>query len=192
MDERLYRLLKVAAVVLTLAWAGWTVYDSFVADAEPGDGAYLAANKRFEDGDYKGALTEYEAALRENPEHLHALRGKARSLLQLERYPEALEAFNAAIARAPEFGGSYANRGILFDRMGEYEKALADYEHALRLDASVAEGPGWLTRFFRLQPEKPPTVADRAGYLRRELAKPEGERVLRVPALDRQQRPYEM
>ena len=53
------------------------------------------------------------------------------------------------------------------------------------------EGPHWLTRFLRNQPEAPPTIADRARYLRAELAKPEAERVLRMPEIDAQQRPYQ-
>jgi hypothetical protein len=37
---------------------------------------------------------------------------------------------------------------------------------------------------LRNQPEAPPTIADRAAYLRAELAKPESERLLRMPELD--------
>ena len=74
--------------------------------------------------------------------------------------------------------------------MGEYQKAIADYEKAVQLDRSVADGPHWLTRFLRLQAEKPSTVADRAGYLREQLAKPESERVLHVPEIDSAQRSY--
>ena len=44
----------------------------------------------------------------------------------------------------------------------------------------------------RLQPEKPPTIADRAQYLKQELAKPETERVLKMPEQDQQQRPYKL
>ena len=86
---------------------------------------------------------------------------------------------------------TYANRGILLDTMGRHEEALADYTTALEIDREAAKGPHWLTRFLRNQPEAPPTIADRAAYLRAELAKPEGERLLRVPELDAQQRPYE-
>jgi hypothetical protein len=75
--------------------------------------------------------------------------------------------------------------------MGRHEEALANYTKALRLDPEIASGPHWLTRFLRNQREAPPTVADRARYLRAELAKPQDERVLRVPEIDAQQRPYE-
>lgn len=191
MDERRYRSLLVIAVVMTVAWVGWTMYDGFFVRVAPGDEAYLAANKAFDDGNYGRALDNYAAALAQDAQHLHALRGKARTLMQLERYPEALIAFNQAIALAPEFAGTYANRGILYDRMGQYHKAIGDYEYALALDPSIADGPGWLTRFLRLQPQKPPTVAQRAKYLREQLAKPASERVLHIPEVDAAQRPYQ-
>ena len=190
MDERLYRFLMVVAIALTVAWIGWSIYDSFFRQVGPGDSDYLAGETYFADRRYEEALQEYDAALADAPDHVHAWRGKARSLLQLGRHQEALSAFEEAIARDPEFAGSYANRGILYDRMGDHEKALADYERALVMDSSVAEGPGWMTRFLRLQPEKPPTVADRARYLREQLAKPESERLLHVPEADEAQRPY--
>jgi len=190
MDERLYRFLMGVAIALTVAWVGWTVYDSFFADVGPGDKAYLAGETYFADGRYQEALAEYDAALVDAPDHVYAWRGKARALLQLGRYRQALSAFEEAIARDPEFSGSYANRGILYDRMGEHEKALADYERALAMDSSIAEGPGWMTRFLRLQPDKPPTIADRARYLREQLAMPESERLLQMPEADEAQRPY--
>ena len=83
MDERLYSLLMKIAIVLTLTWVGWTIYDSFFVHVAPGDQAYLAGNNLFEDGDYERALQTYQQALHENPEHIDALRGKARSLLRL-------------------------------------------------------------------------------------------------------------
>ncbi|WP_455201441.1 tetratricopeptide repeat protein, partial [Kaarinaea lacus] len=172
MDDSLYKFLKYTAITLTIAWVGWSAYDSFIKDIQPGDDAYLTANKFFEDGQYEQALDEYSLALQDVPDHIHALRGKARTLVQLNRYDEALQVFNIAIAHEPNFAGSYANRGILYDRMGQYQKALEDYERALSLDPELADGPHWLTRFLRLQPDKPPTIADRAQYLKQELAKP--------------------
>ncbi len=191
MNDRLYKVLRNIALALAVAWLGWEAYDSFFSLA-PGDRDYFAGNRLFEDGAYERALDSYRDGLAEAPDHIHALRGVARSLMMLGRDEEALAVFNEAIARAPEVGATYANRGILYDRMGRHRKAMADYETALRLDPELAEGPNWLTRFLRNQPERPPTIADRLAYLREQFALPEDERVLQVPEMDERQRPYKM
>ena len=190
MDDRLTQVLKVVAIATVIAFVGWAVYEKFVVGNEPGDHAYHNADKLFEDGSYERAAATYREALAEAPDHLPALRGLARSLHKAGAQDEALAVYDQAIAQAPEFAGSYANRGILLDSMGRHEEALADYTRALQLDPAIAEGPNWLTRFLRKQADPPPTVADRAAYLRAELAKPERERVLLVPEIDAQQRPY--
>ena len=118
MHDTLYRSLMGLAITLTIAWIGWTVYDSVIVEETPGNSSYLAGNNYFEDGFYQDALGEYEAALDANPDHIHAKRGQARSLMQLGRNLEALEVFSEAIRLEPEFGATYANRGILHDRMG--------------------------------------------------------------------------
>jgi tetratricopeptide (TPR) repeat protein len=191
MDDRLARVLKAVAVVMAIAFVAWAVYDKVFVSVGPGDMAYHDADKLFEDGHYERAAARYRAALEEAPGHIHALRGLAQSLHKMAAHDEALLIYDEAIAHAPEFGAAYANRGILLDTVGRHEEALGDYMRALELDPELADGPHWLTRFLRSQPEVPPTIADRAAYLRAELAKPETERVLRVPELDSQQRPYQ-
>jgi len=189
-DDRLYRLLKYTAIAVFVLVIGVLVYGQ-MQETVPGDHSYAAGNRSFEDGNFTKALAEYDAALEQNPRGAHIVRAKARTLMQLGRNDEALEWFERAITMQPYFGGAYANRGILYDRMGKYELAVADYEKALQLDESVAEGPGWLTRFLRNQPDKPPTVRDRLAYLKAELKKPPAERVLRVPEIDGTQRSYQ-
>ncbi len=190
MDDRLYKFLKYTALILVLAFIGWSFYDGLIAERRPGDQSYQAGNRFFEDGDYRQALGEYDAALQEHPDAAYIIRAKARSLMQLGRNEEALQWFEKAINLEPYFGGVYANRGILHDRMGNYEAAVADYEKSLQLDESVAEGPHWLTRFLRNQPDAPPTVKDRLIYLKAELAKPPEQRKLRDPDVDARQRSY--
>ena len=191
MTDRVTRILKIIAIVLGIAFVGSAVYGKFFAGRAPGDMAYHAANTLFEDGYYERAAAGYQDALDENPDHIHALRGLARSLHMAGRHDDALLVYDEAIAAAPDFGATYANRGILLDTIGRHEAALADYVRALELDPELADGPNWLTRFLRNQAEAPPTIGDRARYLRAELAKPEGERLLRVPELDARQRPYQ-
>lgn len=176
--------------MLAAAWVGWSLYDSFVIGRNAGDNAYHEANNLFEDGYYERALDKYQDALREAPNHIHARRGRARTLLQLERFSEALQEFDVVIAMEPDFAAAYANRAILHDRMGHYPQAIEDYERALALDPELDRGPHWLTRFLRLQVDKPPTIGDRARYLREQLALPARERLLRVPEIDETQRSY--
>lgn len=190
MDERLYRALKWLAILLVTFWIAWSIYDGFFRSRTATDLALDAAHKAYADGNHAAARDGYRELLEDDPGKLDARRGLARSLMELGEYRAALVQFNRAIDAAPEFGATWANRGILHDRMGRYREALRDYRKALSLDPELAEGPGWLTRFLRNQADPPPTIADRADYLEEQLAKPPGERLLRVPERDAQQRSY--
>ena len=80
MHDRLTRVLKVVAIAVAVAFVGWAVCEKFVVGSAPGDFAYHDANKLFEDGYHERTAAGYREALAEAPDHLHALRGLARSL----------------------------------------------------------------------------------------------------------------
>lgn len=191
MAGKLDQTWKRVAVALALASVAWFLYDGLIGQRDPALDAHSAADRAFEDGDYERALSLYRERIAVDAENAYALRGEALSLMQLGSNDQALTVFAVAIDADPDFGGVYANRGILNDRMGNYEQAAADYRHALALDPELADGPHWMTRFLRNQPDKPPTIADRLGYIEAELAKPAEERVLNVPESDEEQRPYQ-
>lgn len=182
---------KRIAIGLGLASVIWFLYDGMLSPRDPALDAQSAADRAFEDGDYARALSLYRDRTAVDAGNPFALRGVALSLMQLGQNEAALAAFATAIDVDPEFGGAYANRGILHDRMGHHEQAAADYRRALELDPELADGPHWMTRFLRNQAEKPPTIADRLAYLEAELAKPPEERVLSVPKTDAEQRQYQ-
>lgn len=56
--------------------------------------------------------------------------------LQTEKYTEALDYLNKGIAEKPNSAQYYALRGIIYDNQKEAEKAQADYEKAIQLDAN--------------------------------------------------------
>ena len=190
MDERRYNLLKYIAISMAVGLAVWIFYDKFILSTEPGELAYQSGVNYFADGHYEEALQAYQQALQEHPDYGPALRGRAETLIMLHRERDAIEVYDELIDLQPQNAGHYANRGIARDRLGQYEEALRDYQSALRLDPEVGEGPGWLTRFLRNQPEKLPGIAARATYLQAQLALPPSERLLRVPELDESQRPH--
>jgi tetratricopeptide (TPR) repeat protein len=133
------------------------------------------------------------------PGHRGALMGRAIALMQLQRFDEAETALTNLINRLGSVLGSddatgigvlaaaHANRGILHDRAGRHEKALADYRIALRIDREAVAGPGVVDKILRNTP-RPATVKNRAAYLQRQLALPVDQRLLRVPEIDDRQR----
>ena len=179
-----------AIVLVCLVIFGYFYFQFTVRENVPGENRYRLANHYLEDGKYDEALKIFNEVLSNDPDYKEAHLGKALTLLQMENYEGATESFNNAIELDGNFAAAYANRGILYDRTGRFENALTDYRKALELNPDLAEGPGWLWRFLRNIPDKPPTIVDRADYLEAELGKQEDERLLSVPEIDKQQRMY--
>ncbi len=190
-DERIYRILKYTAIAMGVSWILWTLYEFAVVKAlDPAQSSYSRAVRDFKDGRYDVSLKFYEETLQIDPEHEGAWRGKADSLSFLGNHRGALEIYSSLIRKHPDSGIYYANRGIIYDRIGSYRNAISDYENAYALNQKLDKGPGWLTRFLRNQADKPPTIVERANYLKYQLGLPADERVLRVPQEDAKQRPY--
>jgi len=179
-------------IIGLLVIIGLIFYWRVGVEENPGDYNVRTGNYRLEDGQYDAAVKEFSEALGKNPDHAMARLGLAVTFMQTGKDMEALQEFNLVIELKPEVAAAYANRGILYDRSDQHEKALADYRKALELDPKILEGPGFLWRFMRNIDEKPPTIQDRADYIEAELAKPESERLLKVPDLDKKQRMYKI
>ncbi len=189
-DERSYKMFVIAALFIAALTIILMVYDHF-ANKRPGELAYQAGNTYFNDQRYDKAKRSYLEALQENPDLAPAYGGLANTMVQVKEYAEALRFVNEAIELDPKFGGYYATRGIVHDRMGQYQAAISDYEKAVLLYPEVTEGMGWLDRFFYKLSDAPPTVAERLEYLKVQMKLPADQRVLRVPRLDDEQKPYE-
>jgi len=216
MDNRLHRWLVRSAVLLTLLWVGWTIYQLSLGNSTPETRNLAAASRYIEDEQFTEALQVYQEILDKNPKNSKALYGKALALMQLgaaqrvttapqaapDYLAESLISFGLLIKQEQDNGRddsnrsllavSYANRGIVNDWLGDHQNALSDYRTAMQLEPEVAQGPGLLTRFLRNQAEAPPTIADRADYLAKQLALPATKRLLKKPEIDRQQRSYRM
>lgn len=168
---------------------------------EPGDFETKMGDQRLEDELYDEALAHFDQALVEAPDHRGALMGRALVFIQSERYPEAIAELDYLVDFLSEnledddltgrgvLAAAYANRGIVHDRLGQYEKALEDYVAALKVDEETVEGPGIVHKILHGS-ERVSTVRDRAIYISEQLKLPEEERLLRLPELDDRQRMY--
>ncbi len=83
---------------------------------------------------------------------------------------------------------AYANRGIIRDRLGDHEAALADYVRALHTDAGCSRKPALFDRI--IYGYRPPPCATGAIYLAEQLQLPEDQRVMLIPERTPRQRMY--
>ncbi len=200
-DPRVLRRFVILMAIATFAmfsfWAALKVY----VRTPDGDYEVRQGDIFLGDAKYDAALERFTEALAVSPDHRGALIGRALVYLQTERYAEGEAEFTYLIEYLEKnlepdditgiavLAGAYSNRGILYDRTGRYEKALADYIQALRIDEGAVDGPGIVDKVIYGTP-RPATVRGRAAYLIKQLALPAEKRVLRIPEKDAEERMY--
>ena len=70
---------------------------------------------------------------------------------------QAVADFTTVLKLDPTNVNAFFNRGSAYDSLGQYEKAVADYTHALDLDSSSADpeqssGKPFFSRFLAVTP----------------------------------------
>lgn len=193
--KRFIRNMALLVFVMFSLWALWEMW----AREEPGDYATRQGDIRLSEGSLEEALASFDRALRERPNHRGALMGRALVFIRMKKYEEALAELGHLIDHLGKsldptdatgvalLAAAHANRGIVRDRRGRHREALADYVEALRIDRGAVTGPGLIDKVIYGTP-RPATVRDRAVYLKKQLALPPEERLLRVPEIDAAQR----
>ena len=192
------RFIILMAVLIVVMMVGTDLFKEYF-QRPPGDYETQMGDNRLSEKKYEEALTYFDAALKEQPDHRGAIMGRAIVFIQTERYPEALaeltyliDFLKGSLADDDVTGrgalaGAYANRGIVHDRQGRYEKALEDYVMALKTDSDAVDEPGIVHKILYADPN-PSSVRKRAQYIYEQLQKPPSERLMRVPEIDAKQR----
>lgn len=86
-------------------------------------------------GSYTEALSDFEQAIRMDPEMAEAHVNKGYTLNALRRWNESIAAFDSGIALgAPEGAKAHFNRGIAHEESGNLRMAYQDYLMASQLD----------------------------------------------------------
>jgi len=203
MNRRVLRRFIILMVLLTVVVVLFRDVILAQFDRPPGDYHTEVGSNRLVDGLYDQAMEEFNKALEESPDHRGALMGRALIYIKTERYEDAIGELGYLIERLqiilesePDdrtgqgvLAAAFANRGIVHDRRGRYEEALADYIAALKTDPGAVEGPDIFQKIL-LGGDQISTVRDRAEYLHQQLQLPENERLLSLPELDDQQFMY--
>ena len=95
--------------------------------------------------DYKGAIKNFDEAIKINPNDASAYtnRGIIKNHLgqqtqdanaKRKNYEEAIQDYDKAIKLNPKFASAYANRGIVKTDLGRNEEAIKDYDKAIKIN----------------------------------------------------------
>jgi tetratricopeptide (TPR) repeat protein len=98
-------------------------------------------NALFQQNDFKGAAAAFEKAvpLAKNPKNLSAVLSKlAESYQKAKEYPQAVDAYQKAIAQSPDDAGLHNNLGTVYADTGKFPEAQAEFEKAAQLDPTHA------------------------------------------------------
>jgi len=190
MSQRLsVQHLRVLAIISTVIVLGVLAWDH-IRHRNPNAAIYQAAADAFDDGNWSRARDLFRTVITAEAGNLGARRGLANSLVQMAQFDAALRTMNEVIAAEPDNGCNYATRGIIQDHRGRHTLAIGDYDRAVRACPDAINGMSWMRRVLTNTHEQPPTISERLGYLRRQMALPQDQRVLRVPELDDAQKPW--
>ncbi len=105
-------------------------------NAESADYYIDRANKKFDDEDYYGAISEYNRALKINPYSVFALSRIGRSKYYLQDYKGALQIIDKAVKMDENYKFSFVIRGDIKFELGDYYGAISDYNKSIKIDSN--------------------------------------------------------
>ena len=115
-------------------------------DAQSPKGNRNLAAVLFQQGKFVEAAQAYEALVRENPDDAALRASWAGALGALGRYDESLAQLDLAIDREPLNPEAYHNRGVIYEKQGKREAAVAEYRSALRYNPQYVPSQQALVR----------------------------------------------
>jgi len=89
-------------------------------------------------GDYDRAFTDYNDAIRLNPEYASAYNNRGNLWAGKRDYDRAITDYNEAIRLNLQDASAYNNRGNAWTLKGDYDRAFTDYNDAIRLNPQYA------------------------------------------------------
>ena len=96
-------------------------------------------NTKYGLGDYKGAIADYDTAIRLKPDLAEAYNNRGSAKAKPGQHFAAITDYDTAIRLKPDYAEAYYNRGIAKNDLGQHLAAIADYDTTIRLNPDLAE-----------------------------------------------------
>ena len=94
---------------------------------------YVWGNVKFKQGDYVGAIADYETAIQLKPDYAEAYNNRGLAKHEFGEHEAALADFDIAIQLKPGLSVAYNNQGLAKQALGDLHAAIADYDKAIQL-----------------------------------------------------------
>ena len=95
-------------------------------------------NTKYDLGNYKGAIADYDSAIRLKPDHATAYNNRGNAKDELGQHVAAIADYDTAIRLKPDHATAFYNRGLAKHNLGQYFAAIADFDSAIRLEPDDA------------------------------------------------------
>ena len=100
-------------------------------------------------GDQKSAISDYDRALKMNPDKGEAHLNRGAALIYLQDFVAAKVALDRAIdLESRDLFAAYYNRGLANERLGDFTSAYADFSRSLELNPEFVVAAQQLERFI--------------------------------------------
>ena len=106
-------------------------------------------NTKYDLGDYKGAIADYDSAIRLNPDDASAYYNRGNAKYKLGQHSAAIADYDSAIRLNPDDAQAYFTRGLAKALLNRISEAKQDVRTALRL-AKQAGDTGLITHIEKL------------------------------------------
>ena len=94
---------------------------------------YVWGNVKFKQGDYVGAIADYDKAIQLKPDYAEAYNNRGLAKHEFGEHEAALADFDIAIQLKPGLSVAYNNQGLAKQALGDLHAAIADYDKAIQL-----------------------------------------------------------
>ena len=142
--------------------------------ADPSARLVYAGNQLVEEGRFREAISEYDEAVRLDPEFALAYANRGLAYDSLGQYERAIRNYDEAVRRDPQMAVAYNDRGLAYFSLDQHQRAIQDFDEAIRLDPkdALAYANRGFTYFSLSQHQQAIQDFDEAIRLDRQLADP--------------------